>query len=159
MTPENEETLQAKVVVYQVFSEHWAHAEQIRWTLLSNFLVAMSIVLLGWAAVVSASLPSGLDKAAILRLFCFAGIILSLVWLALSMRCNTFVKMYADKASEVEGKIVKIGGAFRAAEEHRKKTIKRFSLLRLARSSYVADFIPVVFLVIYALLLFLGRVP
>ena len=30
--------------VYSVISEHWVHSEQIRWTLLSNFLTANSLM-------------------------------------------------------------------------------------------------------------------
>jgi len=37
--------------LYQTASQHWIHAEQVRWTLLNNFLMAATILLLAWAAV------------------------------------------------------------------------------------------------------------
>jgi len=45
-TPLNTDT-----VIYQLTSQHWAHAEQIRWTLLHNLRVANTILLLAWAAI------------------------------------------------------------------------------------------------------------
>jgi hypothetical protein len=37
--------------VYSAISQHWVHSEQTRWTLLSNFLTANSILLLAWATI------------------------------------------------------------------------------------------------------------
>jgi hypothetical protein len=47
-----EESIQDNL--YQAASEQWAHAEQIRWTLLYNYLTASMILLLAWTTVFAA---------------------------------------------------------------------------------------------------------
>jgi hypothetical protein len=76
-------------VIYQVTSQHWAHAEQIRWTLLYNLLVANTILLLAWAAIFATNMrPAG----AWLTLTClsFVGLCVSLLWIFLQRRANGF---------------------------------------------------------------------
>ena len=57
--------------LYEVLAQHWAHAEQLRWTLLYNYSMACTILLLAWAAVF-VSAP-GCGKRLILLTFSIAG--------------------------------------------------------------------------------------
>jgi protein-S-isoprenylcysteine O-methyltransferase Ste14 len=80
-------------VVYQVTSQHWAHAEQIRWTLLYNLLVANTILLLAWAAIFATTVrPPG--ARVILVGLCVVGLLVSLLWVFLERRANGFSLMY-----------------------------------------------------------------
>jgi len=70
----------ADTVVYHVTSQHWAHAEQIRWTLLYNPLVAYTILLLAWAATFATNTrPAGAWLP--LTSLSFGGLCVSLLWI------------------------------------------------------------------------------
>ena len=43
--------------LYQAAVQHWSHAEQVRWTLLYNYLMASTILLLAWATVFASAVP------------------------------------------------------------------------------------------------------
>jgi hypothetical protein len=70
MTNAGEDATQ--VSVYQAASQHWAHAEQIRWTLLYNYLMASTILLLAWATIFGAQ-SSGQVRHSILAALAAAG--------------------------------------------------------------------------------------
>ena len=85
----------SQAVVYQVASQHWAHAEQIRWTLLYNYLMASTILLLAWATVFASSVNA---RRLVLLALSVAGVVLSSVWVALGARATSFVRAY-ERAS------------------------------------------------------------
>ncbi len=82
---------------YQIASQHWAHAEQIRWTLLYNLLVANTILLLAWVSLFVAQPGSGATPIILIAL-CATGLLISSVWAFLAHRANGFVDMYAKVA-------------------------------------------------------------
>jgi hypothetical protein len=44
------EALSRVNTLYEVASHHWVHGEQMRWTILYNFLAGNTILLLAWAS-------------------------------------------------------------------------------------------------------------
>ncbi len=86
--------------LYEVLAQHWAHAEQLRWTLLYNYSMASTILLLAWAAVFVSKACGG--KRVILLAFSIAGLLVSVLWLVLQYRANGFVHMYEVAAMETE---------------------------------------------------------
>ena len=92
--------------VYSVISEHWVHSEQIRWTLLSNFLTANSILLVAWATIyVADGRPPPWARTCVLVAFASAGLFLSLVWVGIVLRSSKFVKMHIDFGCKAEGQM------------------------------------------------------
>jgi hypothetical protein len=89
----------AWTALYQTASQQWTHAEQIRWTLLYNYLMASTILLLAWSAVFAPS-DHSFEKAVVLALLAFAGISLSALWVALGLRATGFVRRYAAAGCE-----------------------------------------------------------
>lgn len=84
---------------YQALTQQWVHAQQVRWTLLSNFLVASSILLLAWASVYNQ--VSG-PKSFITIIFCVVGLVKCYLWWGLSKRGNAFVQMYDSLGKQTE---------------------------------------------------------
>ena len=138
-------------VIYQIVAQHWAHSEQIRWTLLYNFLVASTILLLAWSTIfASTTYPKG--RTAVLILFCLAGFSLSVVWTALGSRGSSFVDMYSGLGRRLEVEITGQQlnrGAFQTAEKHR-QTIK--GIARWVRTRLVMVVVPILFAGLYTVL-------
>ncbi len=105
-------------MLYQSAGHHWAHAEQIRWTLLYNYLMAGTILLLAWAAVFASVASPGALKPALI-VFATAGVIVSTLWFGLALRANAFVRAYANLGLKLEQDILGDGmqGPFRLREE------------------------------------------
>jgi hypothetical protein len=108
------------LVVYQVTSQHWAHAEQIRWTLLYNLLVTNTILVLAWAAIFSTSTRTVTTRMALICL-CVVGAVVSSLWVFLERRANGFSRRYTELGQEVEKSLRVDRGPFQAAESHRGK--------------------------------------
>lgn len=88
------------IAMYQAAAQHWAHAEQVRWTLLYNYLMANTILLLGWATVfVSSDGPRNWIASVAL---CIAGAVIGFVWIAAGMRASDFVDMYGKLGKSFE---------------------------------------------------------
>jgi ADP-ribose pyrophosphatase YjhB (NUDIX family) len=144
-----------RLVLYQAASQHWAHAEQIRWTLLYNYLMASTILLLAWATVFASS--SSHPKVQVV--FAAAGAALSALWVALGARATAFVSMYTETGRSLEpspeplaGEVARVG-PFAAAARHRSSMT---GVGRFAPSHLVLWFVPTLFLVVYLGLLYLS---
>lgn len=131
--------------IYQVASQQWGHAEQIRWTLLYNYLMASTILLLGWATVFTCGHPGRLFALIVLG---FAGFLLSLLWIALGKRSSGFVQSYSEFGQGLEcGGESPIGaGAFNAAKKHREEIT---GIASLATSRRVLFVVPLIFAIVF----------
>lgn len=129
-------------LAYQAASDHWTHAEQLRWTLLYNFLMAVTILLLAWAAVAGATLDPSWAKRLVLLSLCVGGFGLSLVWFGLALRAGRFVHHYAEFGRSIESNHLNIKGPFRSAEAFRNE-IK--GLAALVPSRVVLPLVPALF--------------
>ncbi len=147
-----------QVATYQAASQHWAHAEQIRWTLLYNYLMASTILLLAWATIFAAQ-GSITSRDWILAALAAAGALLSALWVALGARATGFVKMYAATGEGLEANLAppkrgsSIRAPFAAAAEHRGSVT---GVARLAPSHVVLWAVPSLFLLLYLGLLYLS---
>lgn len=147
-------SLSAWVGLYQTASQQWAHAEQIRWTLLYNYLMASTILLLAWAAVFASS-DRSVTKAGVLVLLALGGVALSSLWVALGARATGFVRTYAAAGEKLEVEFIKAANIappnspFAVAREHR-RDVK--GIARQAPSSFVLWIVPTVFLLLYNVL-------
>lgn len=135
-----------EAVLYQVAGQHWAHAEQIRWTLLYNYLMGSTILLLAWATVFASSVG---PKRLVLFALSVAGAILSSVWVALGARATSFVRAYERTGFDAEAALQGTRGPFAAARAHRESVT---GIARLASSGLVLRFVPSMFATLYVLL-------
>ncbi len=148
----------AWAALYQAASQQWAHAEQIRWTLLYNYLMASTILLLAWAAVF-ASQDMSTSRSAVLVTLSLGGVALSAVWVALGARATSFVQRYREAGQALEAALVREAGItppatpFVVAHEHRCKVE---GVARFAPSWFVLWGVPTVFLVLYLVLCFVS---
>jgi hypothetical protein len=104
--------------VYDAVNKHWSHAEQLRWSILYNFLTANSILVVAWAAIYS---QKSTEKTILITLP-VVGFIMSILWCLLEHRANTFVKGYGELGGEVEKQLpLGLGhlGPFKRGEEIR----------------------------------------
>ena len=138
--------------LYQTASQHWAHAEQVRWTLLCNFLMAATILLLAWAAVFAGTNPTVIImKNIALGFFAGIGLLISVLWVGLSERASGFVAVYNKCGRELEClQSSKLQGPFQRAELHRDKIPLA---ARYAQSRSVAIIIPTLFALLFLALL------
>jgi hypothetical protein len=103
--------------VYSAISQHWVHSEQIRWTLLSNFLMGNSILLVAWATIfVGSNTPPVWARTSVLVVFASAGLVLSFAWIGIVLRSGKFRDMYAKLGSKAEGQPPPVGAPFTSAE-------------------------------------------
>jgi hypothetical protein len=110
--------MSARLAIYQIAQNQWEHAEQLRWTVLYNFLVASTILLLAWGAVFGTA-PGSSKQTYVLMIFCFVGGFVSIFWVALVIRANRFVKYHSIKAQELEASLPHQWRLFGAVEAFR----------------------------------------
>jgi hypothetical protein len=150
-------------VIYQAATSHWTHSEQIRWTLLYNYLMASTILLLAWSTLFG-SLHSEVHAhgALLLTAISAAGAFISAVWVLLGIRASGFVAEYHGLGLRLEAHVLQLDGAglagpFSAAERYRVevgrlKWWRPRRVARLARSGIVVSLVPGIFLVLYGYL-------
>lgn len=120
-TPTDKARAVCPAELYQAASQQWAHAEQIRWTLLYNYLMASTILLLAWATVYAAQ-STLRSRPWILVLLAAAGTVVSLAWVGLGLRASSFVDAYAQLGKALEGQLSENDvGPFAQAAQHRQK--------------------------------------
>lgn len=143
---------QVTLAHYQAATHHWAHAEQIRWTLLYNYLMASTILLLAWATIF-ASQDSAPSKHHILLALAASGGALSALWVALGARATSFVRIYAASGEAIEGTFAapaaydsRILAPFAAAARHRTTAT---GVASLVPSHLVLWAVPQLFLLLY----------
>ena len=148
----------AWAALYQTASQQWAHAEQIRWTLLYNYLMASTILVLAWSAVFASSDHSR-EKAFVLLLLSLGGAGLSGLWVALGVRASGFVRTYAAAGHVLESDFIKVAGIappnspFAVARNHRNQVT---GVAKWACSAMVLWIVPTVFLFIYVALVWVS---
>ncbi len=138
---------------YSVAAQHWVHAEQTRWLILYDFLMANSILILAWATLFAGSGDLTVRKP-FLFLLSIAGFILSLLWVGLSHRASGFVDMYGHLGLSAEELNPAIIGPFTRGNAY------RLGLGSLLTSRKVLIVIPTIFAVVYLSFIVLTcRVP
>ncbi len=103
------------IVAYDAIHQHWVHAEEERWSILNNFLVASTILLLAWAAVfvTQATTP----RRIVLILLSLGGLGISSLWITIASRVSIFIDLYTRLGEEVEGSLNLPNGPFVQAKE------------------------------------------
>src|SRR5215470_14009669 len=78
--------------LYAVASDHWIHGEQMRWTILYNFLVGNTILLVAWATLFVGLLqnPKSVGLKVVQIASCVLGFLGGIVWAMLEIRANRF---------------------------------------------------------------------
>jgi hypothetical protein len=148
-------------LLYQVAAQLWAHSEQIRWSLLYDYLMASTILLLAWATVFASPLAHGTARAIILVLLAAGGTLISFVWTAFVLRDSTFVDMFENVGVQAEGALTyyrgqaspPLRGPFVSNRAHRDKVP---TVLRWATSRRVVLLVCGAFTLIYAALTILS---
>jgi hypothetical protein len=141
---------------YNATTHHWAHAEQIRWTLLYNYLMASTILLLAWATVFASD---NSWRALLMTTLSIGGIFISVLWVGLGIRATGFVKMYASLGMSLESEIqnqtsnVTAKGPFSSAAAHRSE-VK--GLAKAAQSGFILKCVPILFIIIFGVLTFVS---
>lgn len=144
----------ALVELYQTASQQWIHAEQIRWALLYNYLMASTILLLAWAAVFASANSDPIGQR-ILAALAVGGVLLSGLWVALGVRAAGFVHAYRVAGNNLEQELIGAFGLstgnapFAVANNHRRTVA---GLAKAAESARVLWLVPTVFLFLYILL-------
>jgi hypothetical protein len=144
--------------VYSAASDHWIHAEQMRWTILYNFLVGNTILLVAWSTLYSALLQkSSLGVRIVLIGLCVAGFFGSVVWVFLEQRANRFTEQYFQAGLSLEQQlrylpmseaspVENARGPFAANDQHR-------AAGGAIKTHVVVIVVPTAFALIYVLLL------
>lgn len=81
--------------------------------------MAITILLLAWAAVAEATVEPTWAKRLVLISLCVGGFTLSLVWFGLALRAGRFVDHYAEFGRSLERDHLRIEGPFRSAKAFR----------------------------------------
>jgi len=142
------QTVDDPALVYQAARERWAHEVDIRWTVVTNFLLAATILLLAWASVF-AGLSKSLGSLAVLVVLCLAGTVLSISTLLAMNRLGRFVRLYEELAMKSEEQFASgLSRPFHAGAHLRREArgMARF------RSGWLLRIVPLTFVVTYVLL-------
>jgi hypothetical protein len=111
--------------IYAAASQQWIHAEQMRWTILNNFLVWNTILLVAWSTLFVAliSSPHSLGLKIVLIGFSGVGFGGSIVWVFLELRANRFSEQYFETGLKLERLLLtdgnKLNGPFGISAQHR----------------------------------------
>jgi hypothetical protein len=112
--------------LYAAATQQWMHAEQMRWTVLYNFLVGNTILLVAWSTLFAqlVSSPWSIGLRIVVIGFCPIGMLGGILWAFLQARSNTFAKHYFGAAFELEKALCRsldgARGACAIADEHRR---------------------------------------
>lgn len=138
--------------IYTAGSSHWIHADQMRWTILYNFLVGNTILLVAWSTLFAALLqkPSSLGVRIVLIGLCLVGLIGSLVWFLLEGRANRFSEKYFQAGLRLERQLQPgdLKGPFATNEQERTQGRVKTHVVVIA--------VPLTFALIYVGLLLVG---
>jgi hypothetical protein len=110
-----EEQRNRLLVAYDAINRHWVHAEDERWSILSNFLLASTILLLAWAAVFAA--PGSPARRLILSLVALVGLAITVLWLTIASRVSVFIDLYTRLGEDVEQALEISKGPFSEARD------------------------------------------
>ena len=136
--------------LYEVASHHWVHGEQMRWTILYNFLVGNTILLVAWATLFVGLLQNrgSLGLKVVLIVSCALGILGGVAWALLESRANGFAERFFNLGVDLEKHMPKpsdLVGPFVAMAQHRAKG--------MIKTHVVLVVVPVVFAALYVALL------
>lgn len=150
--------LDAVGVLYQARVQIWAHTEQVRWALFYNYLVASSILLLGWAAVFASGPKLEYAQFIIMMVFSGVGATLSCAWWALGLRSSLFAQTQERLVRDFEGRFSdELCGSqespFAAAQDLRERMGRPE---RWVTSKRVVAGVPLAFVGVYVVLLALS---
>lgn len=138
--------------LYAAGSQQWIHAEQMRWTILYNFLVGNTILLVAWSTLFVALVAGGRSVGLniVLLGFCGVGMAGSVVWAFLELRANRFAERYFEAGLTLEQLLLPQEsaalGPFGISAQHR-------SGGGLLKTHIVVVAVPIVFGAIYVALL------
>ena len=149
------------ITSYQAVNQHWTHAEQERWSILYNFLMASTILLLAWSAIYASE---NSWKWIALISFSFVGFLTSIMWLMIGARVNKFIKRYGELGEKIEEKLklyeygpFYCGQKIRADENVSKKSESIFEFLSFSiSSSFFVLAVPILFVLVYIVLFILS---
>jgi hypothetical protein len=149
----NSDPTSSRIALYQATAQSWVHAEQIRWTLLYNYLMTTSILLLAWAAVFTTNSAKSIW---VLLVLAASGLLVSLIWIPLGIRASGFVTMYGQLGGILES-YIELGsslesarGPFRTAADYR-RSIR--GAAQFTSSWRVLRIIPTIFAAVYLALI------
>jgi len=148
-----DELSSSKTTIYQTITDHWQHAEDIRWTLLNNYFVGSSILLLAWTALFT-SHPRSFIVGPLLLGLSLLGVFISSLWVCIQFRANGFVETYIEQGVKWEKTIqneINPDGPFIASDIYRKEKIR--GLARVGKSGFVCVIVPFGFWILYVFLI------
>jgi hypothetical protein len=141
--------------LHAAWTQHWAMQASARWTILYNFLVVSTLLILAWAASFGFQ-GEGWIKKLVLGTFSLIGMLLSIVWVSVAERANLFLSRYREGGQQIEQVLRgesrfpnNTAGPFETAEHLRSGS--KTSWLSI-RAGHLLIAIPVAFLVIYLIL-------
>lgn len=135
---------------YDATVQHWVHAEETRWSLVTNYFTGSSILLLTWAAVFTSEHVS--HRKLISGVFALIGLVISIVWAVLAYRSNAFVIAYREEAAKLETKLAK--SEAEAFPFHVARTVGKKTHGVNTRATVVV--VPLLFAAIYLILIVLS---
>jgi hypothetical protein len=105
-----EEERKQLLTAYDEINRHWVHAEDERWSILNNFLLASTILLLAWTAVFGSL--SSVPKRITLILLSVAGLTITSLWVCIASRVSIFIDLYTQVGEDVEKQLTISEGPF-----------------------------------------------
>jgi hypothetical protein len=157
----NQETTEERClrVAYEAATQHWIHAEETRWTLLYNYFMGTSILLIAWATIFTSHSPG---RKVLLVSLALSGFAVSALWVLLDDRASTFVKMYSTLGRELEMSLgsktnaePRLSSPFIQAGEFREGLTGFRSLIA---SRFVVLGVPALFAILYLVLFYMALV-
>jgi hypothetical protein len=138
------------LVEYQVANQRWVHSEGVRWSILYNFLVAHSVMVLAWAALRAISDDKGvLHLTPLLYIIPGVGIVLSIVQFGIGLRANAYIGAYARDGVRIE----KLLGLRTPVKIRRLRRMLSKSSLEWCRTESVTAVVPWLIMFVHAALL------
>jgi len=134
----------------------------MRWTILYNFLVGNTILLVAWSTLYSALVqkPSSLGVRMVLIGLCVAGFCGSVVWAFLEQRANRFAEQYFRAGLRLERQLRYLSTAQESADEGADGPFATNDRHRagggVIKTHVIVIAVPIAFAIIYTFLLVVG---
>jgi hypothetical protein len=144
--------------LYVAATSQWIHADQMRWTILYNFLVGNTILLVAWSTLFAALLShqSSIGLRIVLIGSCSVGLGGGVLWALLESRSNRFSKLYFDVALDIErrlsARLAGVPGPFVVADQHRRggSPVKSYRVLIAVPLVFAAVYVGLLIVSVYA---------
>lgn len=146
---------------YLAYMQLTMHSESIRWSRLTNWFTANSILILAWVAIYISNERENIPYSSfVMFIISIVGGLCCFAWQDLGRRGSKFVKLHFNQAFDIENYSTYLEDNIKNIPEYYKPFTRarniRDSAKWYSKSSFLVQAVPILFLFLYAVLFYVS---